>query len=177
MEAHVVPILWMRTELHCLCWYYSPQCLVDHHYSISRLEEKTVLSRSGGVGNDLHELLDLIPRGAGSRTNTHTYIWTPWHTDLSENYEHSQRGRKLQLMSLPTNPLNQRRDIVNSSKMRPINQAGCRDSGLTQADIVSSMFQINLCFSQYLCWDGITWSCLALKAGSHALAVNTDTSL
>lgn len=45
--------------------------------------------------------------------------------------------------------------------------------------MVTSMFQINLChrFSQYFCWDGITWSCLALEAGSHALAVNTDNGL
>ncbi|CAJ1073784.1 Hypothetical predicted protein [Xyrichtys novacula] len=69
--------------------------------------------------------------------------------------------------------------MENSSKMRPINQAGCQDSRITQLDIVTSMFQINLChrFSQYLCWDGTTWSSLTLEAGSHALAVNTDTRL
>lgn len=99
-----------------------------------------------------------------------------WQT---ERYDDRQRTRKLQPMTLPINPFSRRRDLVNSSKTRPINQARCRDSRITQPDIVSSMFQINLChrFSQYLCWDGITRSCLALGAGSHVSAVNTDTGL
>ena len=65
-------------------------------------------------------------------------------------------------MSLPSNPLSQRRDIANGSKTRPINQAGCRDSRITQSDMVASMFQINLChrFSQYFCWG---WNHLELS--------------
>lgn len=88
---------------------------------------------------------------------------------LTHRCERRLRSMELWLTWLPAYPLSRRRDVVNSSRMKLINQDSCWDSRVTHPDIVTSMFQINLCpcFSQYLWLDGITWRCLSLEAGNH----------
>lgn len=81
---------------------------------------------------------------------------------LWKSHEHKQA--EFSWHHSATNPLSPRRDAADGGETRPINQAGCWDSG---GNMVASMFQINLChrFAQCLRWDGITRRRLGRVAG------------